>query len=409
LEHDFRLYVGIDWGGESHHICLLDSTGRLVQETKIKHEAVALAHLCDHLLDLAEGKAEEVAVALETSQGIIVETLLERGLAVHSINPKQLDRFRDRYSPAGAKDDRRDARVLAEALRTDRPRFRRLEAESALILEVKELTRTHDELQRELTRTANRLRDLLARFYPQVLTLSPAANETWVWELLQLAPTPEAGARLRRERVEKLLKAHRISRLTWEQVLDALRAPAFAPTPATVQVVSERASLLLPRLQLVADQLKRCDSRLRKLVQQSEAVAAEGQEGEHRDLQILLSFPGVGDYVAATVLAEAWQPLAQRDYDTLRAQMGIAPVTRRSGKQLVVGMRHACKRRLRNAGTHWARKAIQDHHWRLCYDALRARGHPHARALRGVMDRILAVLIAALRTNTLYDPTRLRS
>ena len=34
-----------------------------------------------------------------------------------TLNPKQLDRFRDRFSPAGAKDDRRDARTLGDALR----------------------------------------------------------------------------------------------------------------------------------------------------------------------------------------------------------------------------------------------------------------------------------------------------
>ena len=55
--------------------------------------------------------AETVGVAIETPRGPVVESLLALGLAVHSINPKQLDRFRDRYSPAGAKDDRRDARA----------------------------------------------------------------------------------------------------------------------------------------------------------------------------------------------------------------------------------------------------------------------------------------------------------
>ena len=63
--------------------------------------------------------AGDVGVAIETPRGPVVESLMERGIAVHSINPKQLDRFRDRLSPAGAKDDRRDARVLASALRTD--------------------------------------------------------------------------------------------------------------------------------------------------------------------------------------------------------------------------------------------------------------------------------------------------
>jgi len=52
-----------------------------------------------------------VAVAIEVPRGAIVELLVERGFQVFAINPKQLDRFRDRHTVAGAKDDRRDAFV----------------------------------------------------------------------------------------------------------------------------------------------------------------------------------------------------------------------------------------------------------------------------------------------------------
>ena len=82
------------------------------------------------LLSFSAG-APEVGVAIETPRGPVVESLMEHGFAVHSVNPKQLDRFRDRLSPAGAKDDRRDARVLASALRTDAHCFRRLEPTDA--------------------------------------------------------------------------------------------------------------------------------------------------------------------------------------------------------------------------------------------------------------------------------------
>jgi hypothetical protein len=45
---------------------------------------------------------------------------------VCSINPKQVDRFRDRFTVAGAKDDSRDCDVMASALRTDMHCFRLL-------------------------------------------------------------------------------------------------------------------------------------------------------------------------------------------------------------------------------------------------------------------------------------------
>jgi hypothetical protein len=64
-------------------------------------------------------------VAIEVPRGALVEGWIERGFHVCAIHPKQLDRFRDRHSVAGAKDDRRDALVLADSVRTALPSFRR--------------------------------------------------------------------------------------------------------------------------------------------------------------------------------------------------------------------------------------------------------------------------------------------
>ena len=114
--------------------------------------------------------------------------------------------------------------------------------------------------------------------------------------------------------------------------------------------------------------------------------------------------------VTATMLTEAAGLLATRDYSTLRAYTGVAPITNRSGKRfLLVQMRYACNPRLRQAFFHWARISIQhDAAARRYYDQLRARGHGHARALRSVADRWLRILVALLKHRTLYDPTRLR-
>src|SRR5260370_33799506 len=85
-----------------------------------------------------------------------------------------------------------------------------------------------------------------------------------------------------------------------------------------------------------------------------EKTAEEEQRREHRDVEILLSLPGVGRVVAATMLAEASQLLAQRNYHALRTLRGIAPATRQSGKRLAVRRRYGCNPRLSNALDHWA-------------------------------------------------------
>jgi len=105
------------------------------------------------------------------------------------------------------------------------------------------------------------------------------------------------------------------------------------------------------------------------------------------------------------MLAEAAQVLAERDYQALRAYGGTAPITRRSGKSNQTLMRHSCNPRLRNAIYHWSRVSTQgDPRSAEHYAELRAKGHSHGRALRGVGDRWLAVLMAMLKSGTEYDP-----
>ena len=105
-------FVGVDWGSEKHQVCLLDAAGQVVGERAFRHGGAGLAALCDWLVSVA-GDPGLVAVAIEVPHGPVVDALLDRGFAVHAINPKQLERLRDRISLAGAKDDRRDARVAA--------------------------------------------------------------------------------------------------------------------------------------------------------------------------------------------------------------------------------------------------------------------------------------------------------
>ena len=403
-ETAYALYVGIDWGTVTHQVAVLDAQRVLLGERAIAHEAVALHALTEWLTQLARGEPARVAVALEVPRGAVVDTLLERGFHVFALNPKQLDRFRDRYTVAGAKDDRRDAFVLATALATDQPAFRALAPEDPLIIELREWSRVEDELREEWGRLASRLREQLHRFYPQALTLCPAADEGWFWALVGLAPTPAAALRLRRAAVVTLLRAHRIRRLTADQVLAALQSPPLRVAPGTVQAASAHVALLLPRLDLVDRQRRDCARRIERLL---DALATTGEHQGHRDVTILRSLPGVGRVVAATMLAEASRLLAARDYHGLRTQAGVAPVTRQSGKRLLVGMRYACNPRLRNALYYWSFISVRyDVHSRQHYQLLRGRGHSHGRALRGVVDRLLTVLMAMLAAQTTYDPAR---
>ena len=152
----YEWFVGIDWGSQRHQVCVLDRDRRLVGERAVDHDGASLAQLGAWLWTLSAGQPERVSVAIEVPRGAIVEGLVERGFHVFAIHPKPLDRFRDRHSVAGAKDDRRDAFVLADSLRTDQPSFRRLRLDAPQLLLLRELSRAEETLLAEFRRSANR-------------------------------------------------------------------------------------------------------------------------------------------------------------------------------------------------------------------------------------------------------------
>jgi transposase len=408
MTDDARWFAGIDWASQTHQVCLIDGGGNIIGEHAFAHGGAGLAELCAWLLAMTGAEPAAIAIAIEVPHGPIVETLLERGFRVYAVNPKQLDRFRDRFTVAGAKDDRRDAHVLGDSLRTDRHCFRQLSAEDAMVVELREWSRMTEDLQQERNRLANRVREQLWRYYPQALAISDDLAADWFLELWAAAPTPAKAARVRESTVDRILKRHRIRRIAAAEVLALLRQKPLTVAPGTAEAAGAHIRTVAQRLTLVNRQIRHAHRRLDELcarITENEGESAEGQKPEPRDVTILRSLPGVGRIVLATLLAEASEPLRRRDYHALRTLSGVAPVTRRSGKRCIVIMRQACHMRLRGAVYHWARVAVQhDELSRRRYAELRKRGHSHGRALRSVADRLLAVTCAMLTCRAPFDP-----
>jgi transposase len=292
--------------------------------------------------------------------------------------------------------------VAAQALRTDLKCFRQVKLTDPDFVELREMARMHDELVEERTRLGNRLHAELNRYYPQILKLANTMHESWILDLLEAAPTPERARWLKRKRIERILRKNRISRVSVDDVWEGIKAEPLHVAPGTTEAAAMHVALLIPRVRLAREQ----ECLVRKRMEAKLAALAEApcEEGEHRDVEIVLSLPGVGTKVGAAMLGEAWQAVTERDYHTLRVLAGTAPVTKASGKSRRVTMRYARNRRFANAVYHWARVASQhDPYARTYYDRSRARGHTHARATRQLADRLLRVLTAMLRDGTLYE------
>jgi transposase len=404
-EETLSWFAGVDWGSEKHQACVVDAQGRIVGEREFPHGGTGLAELGDWLLAIA-GAAGTVAVAIEVPHGPVVDSLVDRGFVVHAINPKQLDRLRDRFSIAGAKDDRRDAYVLGDGVRTDRRLFRQLHVADPRLIELRAWSRLAEELKEERVRLSNRVGQQLWRYYPQMQKLTDDLAASWFLELWAIAPTPVKAQQLRKPPVESILRQHRVRRVDAYTVLQTLREPAIKVADGVAEAASIHLRSLVARLRVVNRELREAEVQLDKLcliIGESEATL--GNCLRRQDVQILRSMPGIGRINLAVLLCEASGPLGRRDYRALRTLCGAAPVTKRSGKSHIVIMRYAAHVRLRNTVYHWARVATQhDPKCRARYAAFRQRGHSHGRALRGVADRLLALACVLLQRQTLFDP-----
>ena len=408
------IFAGIDWGSRSHQVCVLDAEGTVLSEKAFPHSGEGLGQLLDSMADSAGCDPEHIAVAIEVPHGPVVDSLLDRGFKVFSINPKQLDRFRDRFSPAGAKDDRRDARVLADAVRTDPGCLRALDPLDADIVKLREWSRMADEQTTLRTALTHRLRAQLWRYYPQFLALGVPLSSPWVWAIWAIAPTPQKARRVRSASVAKVLQKHRIRRFKADEVLQTLRTQPIPVAPGVTEAATAHIRILVKQLELITAQINEIKGHIHAIIEalsesddtpDNDEMASSGSPRTWPDAAILASLPGVGPVVLATLLSEASTRLHARDYRALRCLCGVAPVTRRSGKTHRVVRRKACPRRLVNAIYHWSRVAVQrDPVSRAKYRALRDRGHSHGRALRSIADRLLAIACAMLRNGTLYDP-----
>jgi transposase len=105
-------------------------------------------------------------VALERPDGLLIERLLDAGLAVIAVHPNQVKAMRPRYSVANGKSDSFDSFVLADLARTDSHRFRVLVPDSDRTKALRALTRAREDLVRTRVSLANQLRDELACFWP---------------------------------------------------------------------------------------------------------------------------------------------------------------------------------------------------------------------------------------------------
>jgi transposase len=390
-----RYYIGVDWADEADAVWVVNDAGDTVLNRSIAHTVAAQSEWGRWLRE-REAEGIELWAAIERPHGRVVDFLLDHGVVVFPINPKSLDRARDRFRVGGSKSDPFDAQVLALFLRSDHAQLRPLRPNSETAQELKGLTRDYRRQVRLQTRLLNQLTATVKEYYPRALALSEDLTAPWVQAFLTQYPTPAAAAALTEPAWQAFARVHRLSPPRRAALWELLQQPQL-PLPA--HVVRTKARLLQALLRELAA---------------TQAVVAEYRQAIDDffatlpTAEIARSLPvGKSGTTVPTIWAELGDQLDRWDsFRHLQGYGGSVPETVRSGKHCVVKFRFACNTVLRDAMHQLAFLSLPHSLWaRAYYDGYRARGHTHHEALRALGAKWLKIIFAMWKRHTPYSET----
>jgi transposase len=383
--------AGVDWAKADHAACVVDAAGEPVERLVVSHTKAGIDRVV-----AAFRRLGVVEVGIERPDGPLVAALLAAGFVLLVIPPSQVKSLRRRYGSAGHKDDRFDAYVLADTVRTDRRRYTPLRPDTAATVTLRALVRARVDLVAHRVAVSNQLLAHLNTVLPGVVGLFSELTVAISRAFLAAFSTQDAVDALTLDELTAWLAAQRYRRTPPEVLLQRLRdAPAGVRGPAGAALANVTHAYLAAMNALIEQTTVLED-------QIADALTA------HPDGSIFTSLPRSGSVRAARLLAEIGD--ARGRFPTAAALSGLAgvtPSTRRSGQVDIVAFRWAADKQLRAAVCDFAADSRRANPWAQdLYQQARARGHRHPHAVRILARAWLTVIWKCWTTNTPYDPQR---
>jgi transposase len=385
-----RVTAGVDWAKDDHAVCVVGGQGEVLERFSVAHDAAGLRQLAARLLS-----AGALQVGIERSDGPVVDTLLAAGLTVFVIPPGQVKNLRGRYRSVASKDDRFDAYVLGDAVRTDIRRLRPMERDSGQTTALRSAVRARRDLVGHRVAAANQLRAHLQGVFPGAAVLFRDVDSEITLAFLTRFTTQEQADWLSPKRLAAWLKSVSYSGKKDPAVLHArlLAAPRG-------QAGQHAAVLGGVTLALVAV--------LRALNTQIQVLAASigAQMDAHPDAVIFQSLPRSGTVRAARLLAEIGDARGRfPTRESLTGLGGVAPATIQSGKIRTVAFRWEADKQLRGALCDFAGDSRRASPWAAgIYDKAVARGCKHPHAVRILARAWAHVIWRCWQDHVPYDP-----
>jgi transposase len=387
-------FCGIDWANDHHDALSIDEQGRPLGSIRVAHTPEGLNCLDVYLQGIVgEQGHEEVACIIETTHGLLITHLLEQGWPVYPVNPRTVDRHR---APSGAKTDTIDAYLLAKTGRADFADLRRLNPDSELIQELKELTRDQDALVQMQTRLLNQLTACLKAYYPAALTAFSKLAQPTTLAFLRAYPTPEQARKASVEEMEILLKKQRYpgARAAAQRFFAHFQQLSLQANQVTTRTKTRLMLALLDQLEPLIRQIASYDEEIERLFLTSE------------DHDLFCTLPGAGGRLAPRLLAEIGDDRSRYlSATSLQALAGTSPVLFQSGMYAKAHRRLGCIKPLRNALHQFAFHSTRSESWaKEYYQRKRAEGKSHTVAVRALANIWVRILFAVWTKKESYQP-----
>jgi len=391
-----QVYVGIDWADDHHDVHVTDDSAVALDSFNIPHSYEGIEKLRKRL-DKCSSSREKILVAVESHQGLLIYALLEAGYLVYPINPKAMDRYRDRYRMSSSKSDPKDAMVLANILRTDLHLYKPLPRETVADARLRQLTRAHKSLVQQKVKLVNQLTSQLKSYYPVALHLFSKLDRKITLAFLERYPTPEKAAAASLEDLRKFFHKQGYSH-QWRATLihESLQQPSLKAPKELEEVHQTIVLSLVPVLRSFLDEIEKLANEI-------------GKEFKYNPAHEIFSSLPTGEITAARLNGELGSDGTRyptREY--VQTAAGTAPVTRRSGKTIVIFFRWQCNKHLRAAFQDLARESVKQCAWARQYFAEQMRlGHKPSRAYRALANRWAAIIWKMLQERERFDQSRL--
>ena len=389
----FSAFIGMDWADAKHDVCIQAAGEEQREFSCIEHKVEAIDAWAQSLHRRFGGS---IAVALELSKGPLVYALQKYDfLVIFPVNPSTLAKYREAFTPSGAKDDPTDAELALDLILRHADRFTPLKPQSVEMRTLVSLVEQRRGLVNDRVRITNRLRNTLKQYYPQPLEWFDRIDTPLFCSFIERWPTLVQVKRARRTTLQNFFHQHNMRRA---HVLEARLTSIKAASPLTL----DEAVITPHRLQalVLVDLLRVTLAAIKHFDEEIAALAPQ-----HPDYELFSPLPGAGPSLAPRLLV-AFSEQRDRFKNAAEVQkyVGIAPVTERSGKKHWVHWRWQCPTFLRQTFVEWAAQTINKSYWAgLYYYQQRAKGCSHQAAVRALAFKWIRILYRCWITRTPYD------